>query len=43
MAFFQNGYTALMWAADTGKASCVRLLLDAGANKELKDNVRVIC
>jgi hypothetical protein len=36
----QNGYTALMWAADKGQASCVRLLLDAGANKDLKDNVR---
>jgi hypothetical protein len=36
----QNGYTALMWAADKGQSSCVRLLLDAGANKDLKDNVR---
>jgi hypothetical protein len=30
-----------MWAADKGKLSCVRLLLDAGANKDLKDNVRL--
>ncbi len=29
-----------MWAADKGQSACVRLLLDAGANKDLKDNVR---
>ncbi len=39
----QDGYTALIHAASNGHAACVRLLLDAGADKEAKDNVRVIC
>ena len=33
--------TALMHAAKDGRADLVRLLLDAGANKEAKHNVRV--
>ena len=36
----QHDYTALMWAADKGHMECARLLLDAGANKDLKDEVR---
>ncbi len=37
----QRGRTALIWAATEGKADCVRLLLDAGADKEATDEVRV--
>ncbi len=37
----QNGWTALMWAAQNGHADCVRLLLDAGADKDAKTRVRV--
>ncbi len=29
-----------MWAAEKGRAECVRLLLDAGADKDAKTNVR---
>jgi hypothetical protein len=36
----QNGNTALMWVAARGLADCMRLLIDAGADKEAKDNVR---
>jgi hypothetical protein len=36
----QSGNTALMWAADRGHADCARLLIDAGADKEAKDDVR---
>ncbi len=36
----QNGRTALFYAAIKGHAECVRLLLDAGADKEAKNNVR---
>ena len=32
--------TALIRAAEEGHADCVRLLLDAGADKNAKDNVR---
>ena len=31
--------TALMWAANNGKAETVKLLLEAGASIEAKDNV----
>ncbi len=31
----------MIWAADKGRAECVRLLLDAEADTEAKDNVRV--
>jgi hypothetical protein len=37
----QNGSSSLMWAAACGHAVCVRLLLDAGADKEAKNNVRM--
>ena len=37
----QRGRTALIWAATEGKADCVRLLLNAGADKEATDEVRV--
>ena len=36
----QNGWTALMRAAEHGRADCVRLLIDSGADKDAKDNVR---
>ena len=37
----QHGTTALIWAAHNGHADCVRLLIDAGADKDAKDQVRV--
>jgi ankyrin repeat protein len=37
----QYGWTALIFAADGGHADCARLLIDAGADKEAKDSVRV--
>jgi hypothetical protein len=36
----QSGLTALLSAAEKGRADCVRLLLGAGADKEAKTNVR---
>ncbi len=36
----QDEDTALMHAVRWGHADCVRLLLDAGADKEAQDNVR---
>jgi hypothetical protein len=36
----QKGWTALIWAAWHGHADCVRLLIDAGADKEAKTSVR---
>ncbi len=41
MVHVQGGGTALKTAAIYGHADCVRLLLDAGADKNAKDNVRV--
>ena len=38
----QNGDTALTLAASNGHADCVHLLLEGGADKEAKNNVRVI-
>jgi ankyrin repeat protein len=32
--------TALIWAAEMGRADCVRLLLDGGAQKEAADKLR---
>ncbi len=36
----QSEYTALMFAAARGHADCARLLLDAGADKNAKNEVR---
>ena len=36
----QGGNTALLWAAGNGQLDCMRLLLDAGADKDAKSNVR---
>ena len=36
----QSGKTALILAALAGKADCVRLLVECGANKNAKDSVR---
>jgi ankyrin repeat protein len=35
-----KGRTALILAADQGHVDCARLLLDAGADKNVKTNVR---
>ncbi len=37
----QFGWTPLIRAAGNSNAECVRLLLDAGADKEARDNVSV--
>ena len=34
--------TPLLWAAVHGRTDCVRLLIDAGADKEATDMVRVL-
>lgn len=39
-AEIQHGHTALMWAAQQGHTVCVRLLLEAGADKEARNVVR---
>jgi ankyrin repeat protein len=39
-ALSQDGWTALMLAASRDRVDCVRLLLDAGADKEAKNDVR---
>ena len=36
----QRGYTPLILATMDGRADCARLLLDAGADTEVKDQVR---
>ncbi len=36
----QFGSTALIRAAAKGRMACVRVLLDAGANKNVRDEVR---
>jgi hypothetical protein len=38
----QIGYTALMHAAQFGRTDCARLLIDAGADIDDKNNVRVV-
>jgi ankyrin repeat protein len=38
----QDGFTALFFAIINAHADCVRLLLEAGADKEAKDTVRVL-
>ena len=40
MAAAQDGFTALTWAVAKGHAECVRLLLDAGADKNARSKVR---
>ena len=35
----KDGKTALMWSADKGHKEVVKMLLEAGADVELKDNV----
>jgi ankyrin repeat protein len=37
----QNGWTALIRAAERGRTDCVRLLIDAGADKDVRNNVRI--
>ncbi len=37
----QDGWTALSIAAQNGRADCVRLLIDAGADKDAKTKVHV--
>ena len=40
----QKGRTALLHSALNGESDCVRLLVEAGADKEAKDSVRdVLC
>jgi hypothetical protein len=36
----QGGWRALIYAAEYGHTGCARLLIDAGADKEAKNNVR---
>ncbi len=36
----QDGHAALLCAIENGHANCARLLLEAGADMEAKDNVR---
>jgi hypothetical protein len=35
---YNNDLTALMWAAGFGKTAAVKVLLDAGARADLRDN-----
>ena len=39
MSIVQDGSTALIQAAWYGRADCVRLLMDAGVDKEAKSKV----
>ncbi len=39
----QSGSTALILAAANGRADCVRLILDVGADNEAMQDVREIC
>ena len=36
----QLGRTALIWAAERNHTDCVRLLVEAGADMEVKNSVR---
>ena len=40
---FQDGGTALMYAAERGHPACLKLLLEKGADLEAKSNVRDEC
>ena len=40
LAHAQDGRTALLWAASEGHLDCARLLLNAGADKDIVNNVR---
>jgi hypothetical protein len=40
ITYAQYGYTVLIRAAENGHADCLRMLLDAGADTEAKDEVR---
>ena len=37
----QNGRTALIWAAYYGKTATATLLIEEGADKDAKNNVRI--
>jgi hypothetical protein len=41
-AAVQEGCTALHWSAREGHEDCMRLLLDAGADKNVTDEVRTV-
>ena len=43
LTMFQNGYTALILAAERGKLSCLELLVEKGADLNAKNNVRDEC
>lgn len=38
----QGGWTALLSAAQSGQAECAQLLLQSGAEKDAKNNVRAL-
>ena len=40
---FQDGWTALIYAADEGHVSCVEVLVQAGANLNTQNEVRDEC
>ncbi len=39
----QNGWTALLSAAQSGQTECAQLLLQSGAEMDAKNNVRTVC
>jgi hypothetical protein len=39
----QGGRAALVFACSSNRSDCARLLLDAGANKNSRDSVRISC
>ena len=40
---FQDGWTALIYAAQQGHLSCLEVLVEKGADLNAKDNVRDEC